>query len=171
MDVPFLRNRQLCRYWTIPIHFMELWVTLPHLLYPSTDPRRDRDQWSPCISILSEINIKVSHHYASSFSIDLFPYGFSTNILLAFLFPLIHATSHSLLVLLFLIILIKLIEGHKLRSSSLCSPLKPPITWYHFISPWSKYSPQIPLLKHPQSPFLPLYQRPIFTPIQNELTN
>ena len=30
-----------------------------------------------------------------------------------------------------------------------------------------KYSPQHPILKHPQSRFLPQYQRPSFTPIQN----
>jgi hypothetical protein len=30
-----------------------------------------------------------------------------------------------------------------------------------------KYSPQRPVLKHPQPTFLPLYQRPSFTPIRN----
>jgi hypothetical protein len=29
------------------------------------------------------------------------------------------------------------------------------LTSYHFISPRSKYSPQHPVLKHPQSMFLP----------------
>ena len=33
--------------------------------------------------------------------------------------------------------------------------------------PRSKYSPQHPILKHPQLPFLPQCQRPSFTPIQN----
>jgi hypothetical protein len=32
---------------------------------------------------------------------------------------------------------------------------------------WSKYSPQHPVLKHPQSMFLPYCQRPNFTPIHN----
>ena len=30
-----------------------------------------------------------------------------------------------------------------------------------------KYSPQHPILKHPQSPFLPQCERPCFTPVQN----
>jgi hypothetical protein len=39
-------------------------------------------------------------------------------------------------------------------------------TCYHAILLWSKYSPQQPVLKHPQSMFLPYYQRPSFTPVQ-----
>jgi hypothetical protein len=42
-----------------------------------------------------------------------------------------------------LIILITLGEHYKLWSSC------------HFISLWSKYSPQYPVLKHPKSVFLP----------------
>jgi hypothetical protein len=41
----------------------------------------------------------------------------------------------------------------------------------HFISLRSKYSPQHPVLKHPQSTFFPQYQRPSFTPIQNHRQN
>jgi hypothetical protein len=37
----------------------------------------------------------------------------------------------------------------------------------HFISLRSKYSPQHPVLKHLRSMFLPLCERPSFTPIQN----
>ena len=37
--------------------------------------------------------------------------------------------------------------------------------------PRSKYSPQHHVLKHPQLPFLPQYQRPSFTPIQNNRQN
>jgi hypothetical protein len=37
---------------------------------------------------------------------------------------------------------------------------------FHFISHWSKYSPQCPVLKHPHSMFLPQSQIPSFTPIQ-----
>jgi hypothetical protein len=43
-----------------------------------------------------------------------------------------------------------------------CSPAS-----YHFIPLGSKYFPQYPVLKRPQSMFLPSCQRPSFTPIQN----
>jgi hypothetical protein len=46
----------------------------------------------------------------------------------------------------------------------------PPIS-RHYISLRSKYSPQHPVLKHPQSLFLPYCQRPSFTPIQNNMQN
>jgi hypothetical protein len=42
---------------------------------------------------------------------------------------------------------------------------------HHFISFRSKYSPQYPVLKHPQSIFLPSCQRPSFTFIQNYRQN
>ena len=41
----------------------------------------------------------------------------------------------------------------------------PPLPRY-LVPPRSKYSPQHPVLKHPQLPFLPQCQRPSFTPIQ-----
>ena len=41
----------------------------------------------------------------------------------------------------------------------------PPFPLY-LVPPRSKYSPQHHVLKHPQLPFLPQCQRPIFTPIQ-----
>ena len=45
-----------------------------------------------------------------------------------------------------------------------------PITCYLVpLSP--KYSPQHPILKHPQPSFLPQFQRPSFTPIQNNIQN
>jgi hypothetical protein len=37
----------------------------------------------------------------------------------------------------------------------------------HLVPLRSKYSPQLPILKHPQPAFLPQCQRPGFTPIQN----
>ena len=46
----------------------------------------------------------------------------------------------------------------------------PPFPRY-LVPPRSKYSPQHHVLKHPQLPFLPQYQRPNFTPIQNNRQN
>jgi hypothetical protein len=46
-----------------------------------------------------------------------------------------------------------------------------PPAFCHFISVRSTYSPQQPPLKRSQSTFLPLYQRPSFTPIQNQRQN
>jgi hypothetical protein len=40
----------------------------------------------------------------------------------------------------------------------------------HFIPLWSKYSPHHPVLKHPQSTFLPQCRRPNFKPILNLLS-
>jgi len=46
----------------------------------------------------------------------------------------------------------------------------PPLPCY-LVPPRSKYSPQHPILKHPQPTFLPQYQWPSFTPIQNNRQN
>jgi hypothetical protein len=106
-------------------------------------------------------HLSLGHH------IGVFPSGFPTNILYAFLFP---------------------------HSCYMPFPSHPPwfdnsnYTWRrvqamklllmqfsptscHFISLLSKYSPQHPVLKHPQSMFLPLCHRQSFTPIQNNRQN
>ena len=41
----------------------------------------------------------------------------------------------------------------------------------YLVPPRSKYSPQHHVHEHPQLPFLPRYQRPSFTPIQNNTQN
>jgi hypothetical protein len=56
-------------------------------------------------------------------------------------------------------------QGHKLSNSSLCSFLHAPVTSSLF------GPPQHPVLKHPQSMFLPQCQRPCFTPEQNHRQN
>jgi hypothetical protein len=45
------------------------------------------------------------------------------------------------------------------------------LTSCHFIPLWSKYSSQRTVLKHPQCVFLPYFQRPSFTPVQNHREN
>jgi hypothetical protein len=98
----------------------------------------------------------------------LFPSGFPTNILYAFLStsqscyipcpshpPLLDHSNYTwrrLQVMKFLIMQF--------------SP-----TSRHFIALRSKYFPQHTLLKHPQSMFLPSRQRPSFTTIQNQRQN
>jgi hypothetical protein len=58
----------------------------------------------------------------------LFPSGFHTNILYAFLLSPIRTTCSAHLIVLDLIILIILGEEYKLWSSTLCSFLQPPVT-------------------------------------------
>jgi len=54
-------------------------------------------------------------------------------------------------------------EEHRSLSSSLCSFLSTPLL-PHPLRP--KYSPQHPILKHPQPALLPQCKRQVFTPIQ-----
>jgi hypothetical protein len=111
----------------------------------------------PLVPILSQINpvhttppylrsiLILSTHLCPGLPSGLFPSGFTTNILYAFLFSPMHATWPDHLILLDLIIQIVLGEDYKL-----CSFL-------HFNPFQSKYYPQHPVLIHPQSTrmFLP----------------
>ena len=60
--------------------------------------------------------------------------------------------------------------GWGVQSSLLLIMQSPPFPRY-LVPPRSKYSPQHRILKHPQLPFLPQYQRPSFTPIQDNRQN
>jgi hypothetical protein len=123
----FTRALHLFLSWTRPIQ-----STLPH----PTSPR----------SILI-----LSTHLHLGLPSVLFPSVFHTNNLYTFLFA-IHATWPAHLILLDLIVLIILGEEYTSRSSSLCSfsPLSRDLIPF-----WSKNPPQHPVLKHPQSVFLP----------------
>jgi hypothetical protein len=59
-------------------------------------------------------------------------------------------------------------KEYRAFSSSLCNFLHSHVT-SSLLSP--KYSPQHPILKRPQPTFLLQYQRPSFTPIQNDGQN
>jgi hypothetical protein len=84
----------------------------------------------------------LSIHLRLGLRSGLFPYGFLTNNLCAFLFSS-RATCSAHLILLDLIILIVLGEGFKSRSSSLWSFLRPPVT---------------PFLFGPNIPYTPLWR-------------
>jgi hypothetical protein len=89
---------------------------------------------------LRPILILSTHLYLAPPS-GLFPSGFPTNILYAFLFYPSHPPwlDHSIC------------RRVQLWGDSLCSFL----VSHHFISLQSKYVPQHPVLEHPQSVFLP----------------
>ena len=105
----------------------------------------------------------LSSHLRLGLPSDLFPSGFPTKNSV-YISPLpIRATWPAHLI--FLVLITR--EVYRSLSSSLCSflhsrylvPLRP------------KYSPQHPILKHPQPTFPPQYRLPIFTPIQNKRQN
>ena len=79
----------------------------------------------------------------------------------------IRATCPIHLNLLYMITQITFGEEYRSVSSSLCSFLQS----CYLIPLRPKYSPQHPVLRHPQPMFLPQGKRPGFTPIQNKRQN
>jgi len=89
--------------------------------------------------------------------------SFPTNTLCTPLSSPIRATCPAHLICLHFTTRAILGKEYRSFSSSLCSFLHS----RHLVPLRPKYSPQHPILKHPQPAFLPQCQRPGFTPIQN----
>ena len=106
----------------------------------------------------------LSSHLHLDLTSSLFPSVFSTKTLYApLLFP-IHATCPPHLILHYLITLLIYGKDFWSLSSSLCNFRHNPVTSV-LLTP--KYSPQHPILKHPQPTVLPERERPSFTSIHN----
>jgi hypothetical protein len=84
------------------------------------------------------------------------------------LVPRIQAICPSHLILLYFITRTIVGEKYRLWRFSLWSFLRSPV---NLVPLKNKYSPQHPILKHPQPMFLPQCKRPSFTPIQNNRLN
>jgi len=99
---------------------------------------------------------------------NLFPSDFPTKTQYTPVLSPIRATCPAPLILLDFIIWRVMGEQYRSLNSSLYSSLHPPC---YIVPPRSKYSPQHPILKHPQPTFLPHCERPSFMPIQNNEQN
>ena len=106
-------------------------------------------------SHLLEIVLILSAHLRLRLPSVLLPSGFPTKNLYTPLSLPIRATCPSHLVLLDFITRTIMGEEYKSLSSSLCNFFHSPVTLSH---PRSKYSPQHPVLKHPQLSFLLQFQ-------------
>jgi hypothetical protein len=89
-------------------------------------------------------------HLRLGASSGLFPYGFPIKALYTFIFS--PYVLHVLRISSLFIVLIAFGKEYKTWRTSLCNFLE---TSYYFNPHRSKYAPQHPFLKHPQSVFLP----------------
>ena len=147
---------------------MEPEGSLPQSQMPTTCPYPEPDRCSPCLPsnfLMIHLNIILpSMPGSSKCSLSS---GFPTITLYMPLLSPISATFPACLILLDFVTLIIFSEQYRSLSSSLCTFLQ-----FCYLVPLSPiYSPQHPILKHPQPTFLPQCERPRFTPIQNNRQN
>ena len=148
---------------------MEPWGSLLHSQVPATCPYPEPARTSPSphpTFLKIHLNIILPSTPGScKWSLSLrFPHQ---NPVYASPLPPICAACTTHLILLNLITRTILGEGNRSLSSSLCSFLHS-----RYLVPVSpKYSAQQPILKYPQSMFLPQCEWPSFTPIQNKRQN
>jgi hypothetical protein len=105
----------------------------------------------------------LSSHLLLGLPSGLFPSGFPTKTLYTHSLSIIRATCSAHHILLDFISRKTFGVQYRSLSSSICNFLHSPVT----SSLNHTYFPQYPILKHPQPTFLPQYERPSFTPIQN----
>ena len=105
----------------------------------------------------------LSSHLGLGLPSGIFPSGVLTRTLWTPLPCPIRATCTAHLILLDFTTRTKFGKEYTSLSSSLCIFIFP----CYLVPLRPKYSPQHPILKHPQPTFLPQHQRPSFTPIQN----
>jgi len=135
---------------TSALHLSLSWSNSIHSILPH------HTSWSSILILSSHPRLCLPN--------GLFPSGVPTQTLFMLLLSPIRATCPAHLILLDFITRKNLGEEYKSLSSSLCSFLRTLATLFPLRL---KYSPQHPIIKHPQSTFLPQRERPLFTPIQN----